>query len=284
MVHVPHAAAVPISGVLPVGPVDQRVQAQALHWHSGCTRLPHFGGDVVQPGRAANADMAGLGHHQRPAIALPGLGQQAGERSPAGVAPEPVQPRFGQRFPLAAVVVVHAQQVQAVGAAAQVGFQAAAQQVPGLPLPAAHHVGLCLQVGPVGRGHHVHQRLHVQEAGTRVNLPHGLHGSQRRAYQAALDDVATGACGVFIRSRLRRAVGRKQQAGVGRGPGQKADFVDRRVDGRMSQCVVRCGARRACTAGAQQTRHFSGEARQARDHRVVVQAQVAGQAVVHQRP
>ena len=76
-------------------------------------RARHFGGDLVQPGGSPAADVAGLGDDHRPAVALPGLREQGGERLPARIAYVPVQRRCSVAdFPLAAVVVVDADQVE----------------------------------------------------------------------------------------------------------------------------------------------------------------------------
>ena len=181
-----------------------------------------------------------------------------------------MQAGLGADLPLPAVVVVDADQVERLGRAAQSGVGAAAEQVPGLPLVAAHLLGQAGEVGPVFGRHDVHQRLDVHEARPRVDPPDGVDAGQRGAHQAALDVVAAVRAGGA--ALLRVAAVRMHVVRLGHRPGDEADLVDGGVDRRLG------GVRREHVGGGR------GVAREARHHRVVEQAHVGRRAVVHQRP
>ena len=193
---VPEAALVPVGRVVPVGPVDQRVQADAADRDRRGARARHFVGDLVQPGGSPTADVSGLGQDHRPAVAPPGVVEQGRERLPTRVAQVPPEALLGADFPLPAGVVVDAEQVECGRRAAERRFGEATQQVPGLPLVRAHRVGERLQVGAVGRRDDVDDRLDVEEARAPVDRAHRVDAGQRRADQPALDVVAArgGAC------------------------------------------------------------------------------------------
>jgi hypothetical protein len=168
----------PVGRVVPGGAVDQRVEADAADRQRRGARPHHFVGDLVQPAGPSDADVPGLGKDHRPLIAPPGVVEQRGERPAARVAPVPPEALFGADFPLPAVVVVDAEQVEGGRRAAELGLGQSAEQVPGLPLVAAHGVGERPQIGAVGRRDDVHHRLDVQEARAPVDRAHRVDAGE----------------------------------------------------------------------------------------------------------
>ena len=227
----------------------------------------HFAGDLVQPLRAALADVAGFGHDHRQAVAFPGLAQQRGEGPSPRIVQVPVEALLGFHLPLPVVVVVDAEHVQPLRRTAQLRVLAAGEHVPRLPLVAAHLLGEGSELGAPRRRNHVHQRFDVQEPGPRQDVTHRLHGREARAHEVALDLIAARA-----RVACLRPTSGTHQAALGQRPRKKVDLVDRGDD------------RGFFAETAQLLSHGRGEAREARHPGALAQVHVVRGAVVHQRP
>ena len=117
---VPEPAVVPVRGVVPVGPVDRRVEAGAEHRHAGRARALELDGDVGHPARPAAADVAGLGDDEGPARSASRPSQQRRQRHPARIVARTIEPA-GAHLPLAVVVVVDADEIERRRAAAELG-------------------------------------------------------------------------------------------------------------------------------------------------------------------
>ena len=96
----------PVAGVVPVGPIDDRVEAGADH--RPAARALELERDIGHPARPADADVARLGDDERPVVALRDPSQQRRHRHPARVVEAPFEPA-GAHLPLAVVVVVDAE-------------------------------------------------------------------------------------------------------------------------------------------------------------------------------
>ena len=275
----------PVRGVAPVGPVDQRIQAQAVNRHTGSACAAHFVRHLIQPRRAAIAEVAGLGDDQRALVALPRRSEQRCQGGATRVAQVPPEALVAGHLPLAVVIVVHANQVERAGIAAELRFGPPGQHVPGLPLVAADLGGGGGKVGPVDEGdgrHHMHQRLDMQEARARINAAHRLDRAQRSVHKAALHGVAER---MAVAPRVndvafgQRAPIGMEQVALRHRPGHETDFVDRVVDrrrGAEGRQRLRHGARKGFEARAQRATGRAGV--------VVHQAHIGRRAVVHQRP
>src|SRR5205823_409882 len=78
-VGIPPETAPAIAVVVPARVVEDRIEADAVHGHPGAPGGRDLVGDVAEPAVALAVLGAGLGDHQRPAIALPRLAQDLPE-------------------------------------------------------------------------------------------------------------------------------------------------------------------------------------------------------------
>ena len=184
----------PVSGIVPVGSVDDRIQAGAENRDAGRARALELDGDVGHPARAAAADVARLGDDERALVALRDLAQQRRQGDAARVVEAPFEPA-GAHLPLAVVVVVDADEIERRAAAAELGKELAVEHVPGLPLVLGDLVGAPGELGRVARRRDVDERLDVEEAGAGVFGTDRLDAAQGRAHETPLRfpaDVAPG--------------------------------------------------------------------------------------------
>ena len=229
--------------VVPVGPVDDRVQADAVDRDAGVASARDLVGDVLHPGGAAAADMARLGHHQRAPVAHPGLAQQHRQRHAARIAEVPGQAFPGAELPLARVVVIDPEEVEGGAMASELGQERAGDHVPGLPLVCGDLGGAGHEMRCVGRWGDVDQGFDVEEARPGILCADRLHRAQRGLHQPPLDlpaDIAANARGL---GGCRPYVGTVDETGFGERPGEVADLVDRRVDRRFRAARSADGAR-----------------------------------------
>src|SRR3569833_3492194 len=92
--------------LIPVGPVDGGIQAHAVYGYAARVGLQHFLADLLDPGAATRADMAGLRDRDRSSIEVMDLAEQLGERKAPCVPQMPAQAYPGAVLPLVVVVVV----------------------------------------------------------------------------------------------------------------------------------------------------------------------------------
>ena len=190
------------AGVAPVGPVDRSGTGRCRRPARRARRARcDLAGDLVQPVGAADADVAGLGHDQRPPVARPRRAQQLREAARGADRAGASRAAAGADLPLAAVVVVHADQVERAAACRRArARRRPSQHVPGLPLEVGHACGLRrASSGAAARRHHVHHRLDVEEARARV------HGADRVACRRATRAPAGASPHSRIAALRRRA-------------------------------------------------------------------------------
>ena len=185
----------------------------------------------------------------------------------------PFETLAGLHLPLAVVVVVDAEKIERFRLAAELRHEGAGEHVPRLPLVVVDLVGTPGEVRCVRWRHDVRQRLDVQDARARIFGADRLDRQQGSADQPPLRlpaDVAVVAFEALAALRLL-SIGMDEIA-LGDRPGEKADLVDRRVDG----CAIRHaaqGARRCRCEVCEALREIVGE-----------DIDASREAVVHQRP
>jgi hypothetical protein len=183
-----------------------------------------------------------------PRVALGDLAQQRRQRHPARIVVAPFEPA-GAHFPLAVVVVVDADEIERLGAAAELGQERALEHVPGLPLVLGDLVGAPRELGRMARRRDVDERLDVEEARLRILGADRLDAAKRGADEAPLRFPADVACGaVFAAALVDLAPVGVDQVGLRDRPGEKADLVDRRVDPGPSDAPRRARAAAAANS------------------------------------
>src|SRR3982750_2115557 len=130
-VGIPPETAPAIAVVVPARVVEDRVEADAVHGDPGAPGGRHLVGDVAEPAVAMAVLGAGLGDHQRPAVALPRLAQDLPEGAVERVPPLEGRP---VEEPLVVRVVVEPDDVEIALVAAELWPEAAGDQVPPLKL------------------------------------------------------------------------------------------------------------------------------------------------------
>src|SRR5919206_4700559 len=108
---IPQTTVMPVTEVLPVGAVDDRVKTNPFYRNSRPTSNENLGNDFARPTRAPAAKMTGLCNEDRSAIASINIGQQMPKRKPPFVSRRvlPAQPVFrhiARILPLICVIVV----------------------------------------------------------------------------------------------------------------------------------------------------------------------------------
>ena len=73
---IPQTAVVPMTGILPIVPVQNRVDANPVHRDTPLQGQIHFNGRFSQPARATDAEVGRLGHEDRTVIAIVRFGKQ----------------------------------------------------------------------------------------------------------------------------------------------------------------------------------------------------------------
>ena len=252
----------PVRGIFPIGAVDDGINTDAMQIGAMLHGKQGLCGGFTYPGAAAAADMAGFSDQHRPPVAPPHFQQQLVQRHAARFAQVPPQAQVAAAFPLVAVVVVQADQIQVARRAAQRRFATAAQHVPGLELRFAPGGRLRDPVGTAGRRGDMDQRVALQHARARIDAPDRLAAGDGGAHQLALAFPAgIGMVHVQAAKHMHRQA-----------PAGKRDFIDRRKH-RRAHRIRRQEARRR-RAKARETGH---EVRRE-------QIEVLGPAIVAERP
>ena len=171
------------------------------------------------------------------------------------------------------MVVVDAEEVERVDAAAEFGEKPARKHVPRLPLVLGDLVGAPGELGRVAWRRDVNQRLDVENACRRVFGADRLDRAQRAAHEPPFRfpaDVAMRAAVAVARVDL--ALVRMDDLRLRDRPGEEADLVDRRVDGDLAR------------SAAQRARRRGGEVGESIGEVVGEEIDVVRASVVHQRP
>src|SRR3954462_11911402 len=221
-VGIPPQTAPAIAVVVPARVVEDWIEADAVDGDSLASGGCHLVGDVAEPAVAMAVLGAGLGDHQRPAVAFPRLAQDL----PEG-AVERFPPLDGRPIqnPLVVRVVVEADDIEIELVAAELRPKAAGDQVPPLKLGPPVPLGGGPHPGLPGVGLDVDRGIAMEDAGPRVDAPEGVDGRQGRPRELRLElEPAAGGAGVEV-------------ADLAAGPGPERDLVDRHVPGD----VVRLG-------------------------------------------
>jgi hypothetical protein len=128
--------------------------------------------------------------------------------------------------------MVDADQVQRLGAAAELRLDQPADQIPRLPLIGRDALRGFGEFGPVGRRCDMADRLDVEKAGSWIDAAHGVDAGQDRAHEPPLHLVAARLC-ALDRLPDKIAAIRMDLGSLRDCPGQKADLVDEVVDRRI---------------------------------------------------
>src|SRR5215207_3957702 len=181
-VGIPPETAAAVAVVVPARIVENRIQADPLDRHALPPRLPHLLGEPAQPAGARLVLGAGLGHHQRPAVTLPGLAQDRPERTVAGIVP---RQRGPVEDPLVVRVVVDPDDVEVPLVAAELRPELARDHVPGLELglPVPLGEGPVLGAGP----HDVDDRIAVEDARPGIDAPQGVDRRETLPHELCLE-------------------------------------------------------------------------------------------------
>src|SRR5829696_1030075 len=73
---IPEPTVVPMVRVIPIGPVDDRIEAQSIDAHTCLTSSAHLLTDLTNPAPPSGAKVTGLAHHNRSPVAVVHLCQQ----------------------------------------------------------------------------------------------------------------------------------------------------------------------------------------------------------------
>ena len=198
----------PISG--PSGIVHDGIQADALHGHATTHGSTHLARHVAQPAWAVAFIGAGLRQQQGTAIARVQLGQQKTQWPVEAVAH---RDRGAGAQKLVIREVVHADQVEVCGAAAELGYQASSKHVQRLEL----RLAMCRSVtggfrhGRIGAD--VDQWFGLDEACLRFDGAHRVDGEDRGTGELTL--------------QLSAAPERIHASVVATSPSPAGDFIDR---------------------------------------------------------
>ena len=185
----------PVRQVFPVGPVENRIQANALQRHATLFAAQGRSADIVQPGHPALADMACFGDEHRPLVAPRQLVEHVRQIAAPRVFQVPVQPVVRWVFPLVAVVIVDGRDVEVAGRTAQARLQVATQHVPCLELQPRQVACLVMAIRRFGLGHgDVDQGIGVNHARCRQDRPQRIAALHDRADQIALEVESVRAC------------------------------------------------------------------------------------------
>src|SRR5829696_3428656 len=162
---IPEAAMVPLLRNVPIRPINDGIEADALHWDAALPRPRHLGGDLADPAPLARAVVTGLGDKDGALVACVGPGKQLMERHPTGVA-RYLLPAQATRevFPLAVVIEVDPHDVEIAGVTAQVGPHPTRQPVPGRELARCVTVSEFCQIGAISRGYYIDPGIDVDDA------------------------------------------------------------------------------------------------------------------------
>ena len=187
---IPQAAAVPVAGIIPVGPVDDGVDADTAQRRAMLHGQRRLGRHLAYPGAAPAAHMAGFRQQQGPPVARLHFEQQLVQRHAARLAQVPPQAQVAAAFPLVAVVIVQADQIQVARRAAQFRRLPAAQHVPGFELRGTPGRRLRGPVRASRRRDDMDQRVALQQARLRTDGADGIAAGDAGAHQLALAFVA----------------------------------------------------------------------------------------------
>src|SRR5690606_29084356 len=199
----------------PAGVIHHRIEADALHRHALLHRQPDLLAHIVQPVATHIPFGPGFGDQQRAPVPVVDLREDAAEWPIVRVATldwRPVQ------VPLVIRVRVDADDIQIFRAAAEARPEGAAQHVPGLELGPAEVLGLAHRPRPTAGRHHMNRRIHLHEAGARVDLADRVHGGNGGAHQLMLELEAAAPCH------------RVEVGNVAARPGPEGYLVQRRVE------------------------------------------------------
>ena len=183
---IPQRAVVPEIQILPIGAVDDRIQANAFDRDFFGARNADLHRDLAQPGSATHAEMPGLADQQRASIARVHLSQYAMKGQTTVIRWRLVpQDALTVMFPLIAVVVIDANNIEIVGPTAQLWMRHAGNHVPGFELAQSIFFRIMGQFGPIAWGDDMNDRIDVQKARTAIHRTHRVHAGNRCAYQLA---------------------------------------------------------------------------------------------------
>src|SRR5918995_6523462 len=72
---IPQSAVMPVIEIVPIGPVNNRVNGNAFHGHATPDRLPHFTDDLSEPWSPPHSKMAGFRNKKRTLVTFVHLRQ-----------------------------------------------------------------------------------------------------------------------------------------------------------------------------------------------------------------
>ena len=215
----------PVAGIVPVGTVDHGIDADAAQRGTMLDGQRRLDGHVAYPGAAPAAHVARFGQQQRPLVARLHFQQQLVQGHAARFAQVPPQAQVAAAFPLVAVVIVQADQVQVARRAAQFRRLPAAQHVPRLELRGTPGGRLRNPVRASGRRGHVDQGIALQEARLRADGTDGVATGHGGAHQLPLAFLA----------RIGPVHIQALEHVHGQAPAGKRDFIDGRIHGRATR-------------------------------------------------
>jgi hypothetical protein len=218
---------VPVVRIVPIRPVDHRVETDPVNRYSGLERRANLGHDLPDPRGAPTAEVTRFSKHEWSPEASPHPAQELMQRYPPLIAGVILPPQpLTSELPLIRVIVVEAENVEIAGITAQRRLERSTQELQRLELRPGRCAGGGGEFGTADRGDDVNQRINLKETGVGHDVSNRLDPGDRRPNELTLD-LRCGDTGERMHD----------PPGAG-GPGHEGDLVDGREAQRMCAALI----------------------------------------------